>query len=166
MRWPLRRQLYLTVDNDNTNLRPVGVEGLLGPTLERALMTPKATGAAIALSVGKEMICLAAQGTAPELGMRVDQQSGFSGLCVRKGRILLCDDTETDPRVDRVACQRLGVRSMIAVPLLGREKAVGILEVFSGNDHAFDDNDIRQLDLLAKTIVEATAELSSSRKTA
>ena len=89
--------------------------------------------------------------------MRLDQKFGFSGMCVRRGRILFCDDAETDPRVDRAACQRLGARSIIAVPLLDRGKAVGILEVFSGTAHAFDDNDIRHLDLLAKMTVEATA---------
>ena len=116
MRWPFRRRLYLTVDNDDSELRSVGVEELLSPVLKRALMATKATGAAIALNRGKGMLCLAAQGTAPDLGMRLDQQSGFSGMCVRKGRSLFCDDTETDPRVDRAACQRLGARSMVAVP--------------------------------------------------
>jgi transcriptional regulator with GAF, ATPase, and Fis domain len=73
-------------------------------------------------------------------------------------RSLFCDDTETDPRVDQAACQRLGARSMIAVPLLDRGKAVGLLEVFSATAHAFDENDIRHLDLLAKMTVEAMAE--------
>jgi GAF domain-containing protein len=147
--------------------RPVGVQELLSPVLKRALMATKAaTGAAIALDRGKEMVCLAAQGTAPDLGMRLDQQFGFSGMCVRKGRSLFCDDTETDPRVDRAACQRLGARSMVAVPLLDRGKAVGILQVFSGTAHAFGDNDIRQLDLLAKMTVEAMVEVPSNERTA
>jgi GAF domain-containing protein len=63
-----------------------------------------------------------------------------------------------DPRVDRAACHRLGARSIIAVPLLDHGKAVGILEVFSGTAHAFDDNDIRHLNLLAKMTVEAMAQ--------
>ena len=109
------------------------------------------------------MVCVAAQGTAPDLGMRLDQQFGFSGMCVRKERILFCDDTETDPRVDRAACQRLGARSMIAVPLLDRGKAVGILEVFSSTAHAFDDNDIRHLNLLAKRTIVAMAETRPAR---
>ena len=165
MRWPLRRRLYLTVDNRDGDLRPLGVEELLGPVLERALMATRAAGAAIALSAGKEMVCLAAQGNAPDLGMRLDQRFGFSGMCVRKGRSLFCDDTETDPRVDQAACLRLGARSMIAVPLLDRGKAVGLLEVFSGTARAFEENDIRHLDLLAKMTVEAIAQVPSSERT-
>jgi GAF domain-containing protein len=165
MRWPLRSPLYLTVENDDIGLGPLEVQNLLSRVLERALLATEATGAAIALSRGKEMVCLAAQGAAPDLGMRLDQQFGFSGMCVRKGRILFCDDTETDPRVDRAACQQLGTRSMIAVPLLDRGKAVGILEVFSGTAHAFDDNHIRHLDLLAKMTVEALAQMRSAPTT-
>jgi putative methionine-R-sulfoxide reductase with GAF domain len=163
MRWTLRPRLHLTADNGNSDLTPLGVEELLSSLLERALFATKATGAAIALSEGKEMVCLVAQGTAPDLGMRVDPQFGFSGMCVRKGRILFCDDTETDPRVDRVACQRLDVRSMIAVPLLDRGKVIGILQVFSTTAHAFDDNDIRHLDMLMKMTVEAMADMRPAR---
>ncbi len=159
MRWPLPRPVYLTLENDDIDLKPLGVEELLRPVLERALFATKAMGAAIALRGGTEMVCMATQGTAPDLGMRLDQKFGFSGMCVRKGRILFCDDAETDPRVDRAACQRLGARSIIAVPLLDRGKAVGILEVFSGTAHAFDDNDIRHLNLLAKMSVEAMADV-------
>ncbi len=45
------------------------------------------------------------------------------------------------------------------MPLLDRGKAVGILEVFSGTAHAFDDNDIRHINLLAKMTVGATADV-------
>jgi GAF domain-containing protein len=159
MGWPLRRRLYLSSEDEDSDLSPLGVEELLSPVLERALLATKATGAAIALNEGKEMVCMATQGTAPDLGMRLDPQFGFSGMCVRRGRILFCDDAETDPRVDRAACQRLGARSMIAVPLLDRGKAVGILEALSSTAHAFDDNDIRHLNLLAKMTVEAMAEM-------
>jgi GAF domain-containing protein len=54
---------------------------------------------------------------------------------------------------------------MIAVPLLDRGKAVGLLEVFSGTARAFEENDIRHLDLLAKMTVEAIAQVPSSERT-
>jgi len=52
---------------------------------------------------------------------------------------------------------------MIAVPLLDRGKAFGILEVLSSTSHAFDDNDIRHLNLLANMTVEALAEMRPAR---
>ena len=132
MRWPFRRRLYLTVDNDDSDLRSVGVEVLLSPVLKRALMATKATGAAIALNRGKGMLCLAAQGTAPDLGMRLDQQSGFSGMCVRKGRSLFCDDTETDHELIGRPANGLALGLWSRCLLLDRGKAVGILRCFLG----------------------------------
>jgi GAF domain-containing protein len=163
--WPLRPQLHLTV-NDVSDFRSLVVEQLLNSVLKLALSATNARGGAIALSEGTEMICWAAEGIAPDLGTRLDKQSGFSAMCVRKCRILLCDDAETDPRVDRAACQRLGARSMIAVPLLEHGKLVGILEVFSGIPHAFDDDDIRHLDPLARAIVEAMADIPPIKRIA
>lgn len=154
----------MSVKDENRDHRSPGTEELLRSVLERALIVTKASGAAMALSDGRGMVCLAAQGTAPDLGTRLDAEFGFSGTCVRKCRILLCDDTETDPRVDRVACQRLGARSIVAVPLLHRGKAVGLFEIFSGSTHAFDDYDIRHLTLAAKMTVEAMAEMRSARR--
>jgi putative methionine-R-sulfoxide reductase with GAF domain len=52
---------------------------------------------------------------------------------------------------------------MIAVPLLDRGKVIGILQVFSSTAHAFDDNDIRHLDMLAKMTVEAMADMRHAR---
>jgi len=123
MERPLQRRLFLAIANDGSELTST-VEELLSIMLERAMLATRATGAAIALSKGREMVCMAAQGT----GARLDPQSGFSGMCARKRRILLCDDAETDPRVDLAACRQLGTRSMIAVPLLNRTKTLGILE--------------------------------------
>ena len=155
--------MYLTEEDDDSDLKPLAVEELLSPVLERALFATRATGAAIAWREGREMVCVAGRGTAPDLGMRLDQRFGFSGMCLQKGRILFCDDAETDPRVDRAVCRRLGVRSMIAVPLLEHGKAIGILEVFSSTTHAFNDNDIRHVNMLAKMTVEAIAVVRPPR---
>ena len=160
---PATRRMFLTLAGERSDLAPPEVEELLSPALKRALFATQATGAAIALSGHKGMVCLAAEGTAPDLGMRVDPRFGFSGMCVRKGRILCGDDAETDPRVDRAVCRRLGVRSMIAVPLLEHGKAIGILEVFSSTTHAFNDNDIRHVNMLAKMTVEAIAVVRPPR---
>jgi GAF domain-containing protein len=160
---PATRRMFLTLEGERSDLAPPELEDLLNPALKRALFATQATGAAIALSGDEGMVCLAAEGTAPDLGMRVDLRFGLSGMCVRKGRILCCDDAETDPRVDLAACRRLGVRSMIAVPLLHHGKAIGILEVFSSTSHAFNDNDIRHANMLAKMTVEAVALVKPPR---
>jgi putative methionine-R-sulfoxide reductase with GAF domain len=123
---------------------------------ERAQTFTRATGAAIALSQGAEMICVASAGPdAPGPGAKLQIGSGFSGECVRTGMLLGCDDSETDPRVDRESCRVLGIRSMIAVPIRLGGTVVGLLEVFSAKPNAFDTNDHTILQRLAETILAA-----------
>ena len=125
-------------------------------TAERALALTRATGAAIALSQGSdsEMVCLASAGPdAPPFGTRLHVGSGFSGECVRTGRSLRCDDSETDDRVDREGCKALGIRSMVAVPIRPGSKVAGLLEVFSPQPYAFNANDISALQQLTGSIL-------------
>ena len=123
---------------------------------ERALTITGADGIAIALAEGDEIICRASAGTmAPDRGVRLDAKAGFSGACFRTGRIVRCDDSETDSRVNVEACRRLGTRSMVAVPLLGQESVVGLLEAFSTEPYGFNDSDVRGLNLLAELILAA-----------
>jgi N-acetylmuramoyl-L-alanine amidase/putative methionine-R-sulfoxide reductase with GAF domain len=123
---------------------------------ERALTITGADGIAIALAEGDEIICRASAGTmAPDRGVRLDAKAGFSGACFRTGRIVRCDDSETDPRVNVEACRRLGTRSMVAVPLLGQNSVVGLLEAFSTEPYGFNDGDVRGLNLLAELILAA-----------
>jgi putative methionine-R-sulfoxide reductase with GAF domain len=123
---------------------------------ERARTFTGATGAAIALSQGEEMICCATDGSdAPPLGARFQAGSGFSGECVRTSRLLACDDSETDPRVDPENCRALGIRSMVAVPVRLGDAVIGLLEVFSSGPGAFGANDHTVLQRLAETILAA-----------
>jgi putative methionine-R-sulfoxide reductase with GAF domain len=127
---------------------------------ERALTLTWATGSAIALRsqiTSSELICEARAGNdSPELGARLDTDSGFSAECVRSGNTLICDDAEMDPRVDRESCRRLGIRSIVACPIIvDKNQNIGILEVFSPEVTAFWDNDARTLERLARIIANA-----------
>ncbi|PYX76767.1 MAG: hypothetical protein DMG78_00695, partial [Acidobacteria bacterium] len=53
------------------------------------------------------------------------------------------------------ACRKMGVRSMVAVPLCGRRRVIGILEAFSSWPFAFNEVDIRNLTLLAELVLGA-----------
>jgi GAF domain-containing protein len=124
----------------------------------RARSLLRASGAAIALE-GKDagtMICRASAGdSAPPAGMSLEVGSGFSGICVRTGKLLRSNDTETDERVDRESCRALGIRSMLAAPVIMGEKVIGLLEVFSRQPNAFRDSDSAVLERFAETILAA-----------
>jgi N-acetylmuramoyl-L-alanine amidase/putative methionine-R-sulfoxide reductase with GAF domain len=123
---------------------------------ERAVAITGADGLAIALAENNEIVLRAAAGDVrPDVGARIDRDSAFSGACFRSAQIVMCDDTETDPRVNLQACRRLGARSMVAVPLCGRRRVIGLLEAFSTWPFAFNDSDVRNLSLLAELVLGA-----------
>jgi N-acetylmuramoyl-L-alanine amidase/putative methionine-R-sulfoxide reductase with GAF domain len=123
---------------------------------ERAIAITGADGLAIALAENDEIVLRASAGTVkPDVGARIQRDSAFSGACFRTARIIRCDDTETDDRVNLLACRRLGARSMVAVPLCGRRRVIGLLEAFSVEPFGFNESDLSSLDLLAELIVAA-----------
>jgi TonB family protein len=128
---------------------------VLNEVVEQARLATGATGAAIALSRSGEMVCRATAGAdAPDLGVRVETRSGLSGACLQTGKIQQCGDTETDPRVNAEACRRLGVKSMLVLPLGYGKEPFGILEVFSSRPNAFSERDVNALQVLARRVVQ------------
>ena len=127
---------------------------VLNEVVEQARLATGATGAAIALSRSGEMVCRATSGAdGPDLGVRVETRSGLSGACLQTGKIQQCGDTETDPRVNAEACRRLGVKSMLVLPLGYGKETFGILEVFSSRPNAFSERDVNALQVLARRVV-------------
>ncbi len=123
---------------------------------ERAVAITGADGIAIALAENNEIVLRAAAGMVrPDVGARIDRDSAFSGACFRTAQVIMCDDTETDARVNLQACRKLGARAMIAVPLCGRRRVIGVLEAFSTWPFGFNETDIQNLTLLAELILAA-----------
>src|SRR5947208_13930379 len=109
MNWPFQRRPFLVIDNDGRE--PIlTVRDLLNTLLETAISATQATGGAIALTVGAEIVCCASQGTAPDVGTHFVMSSwGFSARCVRKSRMLLCVDAELHHDYNPGASVRLAV---------------------------------------------------------
>ncbi|MFZ0815443.1 MAG: GAF domain-containing protein, partial [Candidatus Sulfotelmatobacter sp.] len=123
---------------------------------ERAIAITGADGLGIALAENNEIVLRASAGTIkPDVGARIQRDSAFSGACFRTAQIIRCDDTETDDRVNLAACRQLGARSMVAVPLCGRRRVIGLLEAFSAEPFGFNDSDLSSLELLAELILGA-----------
>jgi putative methionine-R-sulfoxide reductase with GAF domain len=131
---------------------------------ERAQALTGATGAAIALRTGGEIVCKARTGrTAPDLGVRLQTDSGLSAECVRTGEILLCHDAESNPRVDLASCRRLGARSILVAPLRHYRRTLGLFEVLSATPYAFDHRDVSTMQLLSSVMVAAMTRLCCTR---
>lgn len=123
---------------------------------ERTLPLVRADGVAIELAEEGDMVYRAASGAAKShLGLRLKRHSSMSGLCVERGEILRCDDSETDPRADREACRQVGLRSMIVIPLRHDASTVGVLKAMSAGVAHFSEHDVRLLELLSGLVAAA-----------
>ncbi len=141
------------------------LEPAISAITERAQHLTGATGAAIALRAGDEIVCRARAGrTAPDLGVRLQTDIGISAEAVRSGEIMLCHDAERNPRVDLASCRRLGVRSILVSPLRHYRRTLGVFEVLSSSPGAFDDRDVATMQLLSSLMVAAISRISSLRQ--
>jgi TonB family protein len=146
-----------------TDLAAQGIESselaldlILHDIAERARQATGASGAAIGLERDGSMVCRAAAGeTAPDLGVRINTESGLTGACIREERAQWCPNTDADDRVDAEACRQLQVRSIVVVPLFARERVIGVFEIFSGQARAFGERELRALQELAIWVTEA-----------
>ena len=138
------------------------LEPAISAITERAQHLTGATGAAIALRAGEEIVCRARAGrTAPDLGVRLQTDAGISAEAVRSGEVMLCHDAERNPRVDLASCRRLGVRSILVSPLRHFRRTLGVFEVLSSSPSAFDEKDVATMQLLSSMMVAAISRISS-----
>ena len=138
----------------------IELEPAINVIAERAQALTGATGAAIALRKGDEIVCRARTGrTAPDIGVRLQTDSGISAECVRTGEVVLCNDAEKNPRVDLASCHRLGVRSILAAPLRHFRRTLGVFEVLSAAPYAFNDRDVATMQLLSGMMVAAISRV-------
>jgi GAF domain-containing protein len=129
---------------------------------EKAQALTRATGAAIALRQGNDIVCRARTGrTAPDIGCRLQTDRGLSAECVRTGEVLVCNDAEANPRVDLATCKHLGVRSILVAPLRHLRRTLGVFEVLSSTPNAFDLHDVATMQFLSGMMVAAISRLSS-----
>ena len=117
----------------------------------------KADGAAFEQLEGNTLVYRVASGiAAQQVGLRLGRTSSLSGECLRTDETLTCDDAETDPRVDLAACRRVGLRSMLVMPLRAKgEGPKGVLKVLSARPGAFGARDLRTLHLMGALFVTA-----------
>jgi hypothetical protein len=132
---------------------------------ERAQYITGASGAAIALRQGENMVCCASSGpSAPELGAHLQVDSGLSAESVKTRQILHCDDAENDPRVNRDSCRTFGIASVVVMPLVSGEEVYGVFELLSGRPRAFEERDFVALNRLAEMIQTAVEHAEAARR--
>jgi PAS domain S-box-containing protein len=125
---------------------------------ERCRELTHADGASVLLREGDRLVVRVSAGVPmPELPV----QGSLAGQALRSNDVLVSHDLATDTRVDRAAWLPLGIRSLLAAPLLHDGQAVGALKVASTVPGAFGDDDARALRHLSGLLGAALAHASA-----
>jgi putative methionine-R-sulfoxide reductase with GAF domain len=143
--------------NGSRSFQETELDSALQLLVERAQYITGATGAALALPHGEEMVCRASAGSsAPAVGMRLQVRSGLTGESISRRQLLRCDNSETDPRVNLETCRALGIASIVVLPLLRSDGEVrGLFELFSDHPYAFEERDLIALERMAALTLTA-----------
>src|SRR5947208_16297435 len=116
----------------------------------------RATGAAIALRDGENVICRASFGNAPDVGVRLSSTS-LSGECLRSGAVIILEDSENDARVNPEVCRQLNFRSLLIVPVSSEKEVIGIAEALSPDLRNFEGGDVLVMSFLTDLIASLAA---------
>lgn len=81
----------------------------------------------------------------------VPQEGSIAGWIVEHSQPLVVPDTRADPRWNRTVDERTDftTRSILGVPLIAREKTIGVLEAINKTDGTFTYDDVSTLEWLA-----------------
>lgn len=130
-----------------------GLPAALQAIVDEHSVMPQANGVVIELRDGDQLYYAAASGSSANMvGLRLPLNASLSGMSILTGQPLQCDDSETDSRVNRVACRRVGLRSMIVVPIPHQGRTVGVLKYHAPSVSAFDEEDMLVAHLLVGPI--------------
>src|SRR6266568_1133573 len=127
--------------------------GVVSLVVHRVQSMTNAQGAIVEFAEGDDMVYRGVSGLAePLLGVRTKREGSLSGMCVDQAQVLRSDDTETDSRVDGDPHLKVGVRSMLVVPLNHDGTTVGVLKIVSTSTGTFTGRDARVLELMSELI--------------
>jgi diguanylate cyclase (GGDEF)-like protein len=145
----------LGIIQGQTEIARLGLDlnGVMEFVVQQARLITGAAGAVVELADGEEMVYRAVSGMAKgQLGLRIPRKGSLAGRCVEMACPLRCDDSETDPHVNREACRRVSLRSMAVVPLLYHGEGVGVIKILSPDPNVFRDGDVDALVLMSGLI--------------
>ena len=130
------------------------------------VLVPVADGACIELvDKGGTLVCVCGVGALAGLvGQHLSRDASLAGATVASGITLRCEDSELDGRVDLGQCRRLGIRSMICMPLRREGAAIGVLNLSSAQVGAFSDDLVAAVSELAdfvSAVVVSASQVAS-----
>jgi signal transduction histidine kinase/CheY-like chemotaxis protein len=125
----------------------------------RVLLEAEAASVLLCDPTGNDLIFAAAVGpnSEPLIGIHIPATVGIAGEALRIGKAVLIHDAQQDPRfynqIDTVT--GLKTRSLLAVPLIVKDRVIGVAEAINWGDKLFNENDLNLLDTMAGSAAAA-----------
>jgi GAF domain len=120
-----------------------------------AVRVSNASGVAIALLEGNELVYRAGSGSAAnDVGRHVPAVLSVCASDARK-EILKVENAEMDSRVEAEVCRQFGVNSILMLPIYKQQVLVGVLQVQFTDAHAFLDRELRAYRLMLNLLEDA-----------
>ena len=114
-----------------------------------------AAGVSISLTSHGYLNCTAESGAVAQVpGSSIASHSLVATERLRNGGVFQSADAEKDIRLDTAACRELGIRALVAVPILRFGEVSGLVEARWSKLGAFHECDVRTCQLMAALITE------------
>jgi len=151
-RWS--RQLQSLEEVGNALATETDLELLLDLVVRRLRELVGARVVALALPSGDDELrfaALAGEDVEDLRGETISRSASKSGKVFARRRSERIDSVLDDPEVHQEVTRRLGVRTGMWVPLIARERGIGVLEIHDkeGDDARFSDDDLRLAETFA-----------------
>jgi hypothetical protein len=137
------------------------LDGAVHLISERARDVANATGIAIGLLKGDQLIYRAGSGSAvPYIGRHVMATLNVSAHNEASGEILRVENTQTDARIEAAICRQFGAKALLILAIYHDRAVAGVLEVLFNEAHAFQDREVRTYRLMAGLVGEAMSHVA------
>jgi hypothetical protein len=131
---------------------------------ERARNVAQATGVAIAILQGDQLVYRAGSGSsAAYVGRRVTAILSVSRQTKSKAEILRVENAQRDGRIEAAICRQFGAESLLILPVYDNRNLVGVLEVIFSDAHSFQEQEVRTYRVMASLVGEAMSRAAQPR---
>lgn len=148
------RELSTLAEVSETLTAPLYLEEVLRLIVEMASRTMEAKTCSLMLidEETKELVIAAAQSAGEAYlnrpALRVGD--GITGTVAREGRPVAVVDVQSDPRyLAKEMAAREGLRALLSVPLIVRERVIGVFNCYKDRPHRFTDAETKLFTTLA-----------------
>ena len=130
------------------------MNGVMHLVVGRARSVANATGAAVGLLKGDQLVYWAGSGSAATFaGRQLTATLSVSAKTKPYDEILRVEDVKTDVGIGAAICRQFGAKSLLILPIY-HEHLLGVLQVFFDEAHAFQDEEVRAYQSMASVVTE------------